>query len=177
MSNVKGQRLNVQHGFTLVEMVVYVGILTLVILLVTSFMFYLHYANSQTQGDREVLESARRALENMVYEVNGARSIYTPTTTASQLSLETLRYIPAGESTTYIDFFICDTTRLCLKKESQNPIYLTPDSVNITSLAIAQINANNSPSVKITLAMTFKNPTNNLIQSVSLTQVASLRNY
>ncbi len=163
-------------GFTVVELIIYITILSLILLLCSSFIFYFTQSNAQTKGDREALENTRRALEEITYEISGAKGIYTPTTTANQLSLETSRYVPIGENTSYVDFFICGT-RICLKKELQNPIFLTSDTVQISNLTFTQISINGSSSIKTNITMNYKNMFNNLSQSVNLTSTASLRSY
>jgi type II secretory pathway pseudopilin PulG len=163
-------------GVTFLETLVYVTILAMVLLLVSSFIYYFVKSNNQTKGDRELLQSAQGAQDQMTYQISGATGIYTPTTNANQLSLETLRYVPTGESTTYIDFFLCGT-RICLKKESQNPIYLTSDTVNVTGLTFTQISTNGSISVRINVVINYKSPMSGLSQSVNLTSTASLRSY
>lgn len=165
-----------EPGFTFVEVLVYIVILSLVLLLISSIIFYFMQSNNQSKGDREAVENARRAMEIMAYEISGAKSVYTPTTTASQLSLETSRYLPSGEATTYIDFFVCGT-RLCLKKESQNPIFLTADSVVINSVAFNRIVTNGLNSVKITLSLSYKTPPSGLSESTTTTTTVSLRSY
>ena len=54
-------------------------------------------------------------MDIMVREIKEAKSVYTPTTNSSQLSLETINYLPVDEENTYIDFFLCGSS-LCLKK-------------------------------------------------------------
>ncbi len=161
-------------GFTLLETIIYIAILSLILLLVSSIILYFIQSSSQTKGDREALENARRTLEIITYEINGAKGVYTPTTTLNQLSLETSRYLPTDESTTYIDFFICGS-RICLKKESQNPIFLTGDTVQVNKLEFTQISTNGSTSIRINLIISYNNNINGLQPSVNLTSTASLR--
>lgn len=163
---------SMNKGFTLVEIIIYLAILSLVLLLIASVVFYFYNTNKQTTGDREALENARRVLQEITYEINGAKSIYTPTTTSSQLSLQTERYLPAGETDGYIDFFVCGT-RICLKKESQSAIFFTSDTVQVDSLVFNQIASNFNTSIKATITLHYKNST----QSVTVTSTASLRNY
>ena len=176
---VNGQMSKVkcsQSGFTLLEIIIYFAVVSLVLLLTSSFIFYFMRADYQTQGNREVLDNARRALEIISFEVNGATGIYTPTTAATQLSLETPRYLPQVETTTYIDFFVCGT-RLCLKKESQSPIFLTSDTVQVNSIAFTQISINGAMSIRTNLALQYKNTLGALQPAVTLYSTASLRKY
>ena len=178
ISNFKFQISNYakNRGFTLLEIVIYIAILSLVLLLVSTSIFYFIQSQAQTKGDREVLENARRVLEAITYEINGAKSIYTPTTTQNQLSLETSRYLPDNETISYIDFFLCGL-RVCLKKESQSPIFLTSDDVQVSNLAFTQVTTTTSNSIKINLTMNYINTINGRQPSVSLTSTASLRSY
>lgn len=166
---------SMNKGFTLLEIIIYVALLSLIALLVSSVVIYFTNANNQSRADREVLENARRVLEEVTYEVAAAKSIYTPTTTQNQLSLETSKYLTATETTTYIDFFICGW-RVCLKKEGQNPIYLTGDTVRVSSLTFNQVFINSSPSMRIAVTLNYKNTINNFQPSITFTSTASLRN-
>lgn len=165
-------------GFTLIEVIVSVAIIALILVLLSSFIFQLNFSSIRSKADREVLENTRRMLDQMTYEIKSAKSVYVPTTTASQLSLETLRYLPAAEQTTFIDFFICGTD-LCLKKEGQNPIALNPDTIAVTALTFSRIANGANSSIKISLSTNYKNPGNDLASTatVTLDSTVSLRNY
>jgi len=165
-------------GFTLTEVLVYVAILSIIILAVSGFLAWTMRTNTKVKAMRETQDNARRAMEIMTYEIKEAKSIYTPTTTSNQLSLETTHYLPGGENTTYIDFYLCGT-QLCLKKESQNPIALTSDRVEVNNLIFSQIITGETPSVQIDLGINYKNPQNRpeYQASVNLKSTASLRSY
>lgn len=170
-----------QRGFSTLEVLVSMAIFSFILLAIISFVFWLNITNLKAKADANTLENARTMLDVLAYEVKGAKSIYTPTTTASQLSLETLRYLPAGEDATFIDFFLCGTatTDICLKKETQNPIILNSDKVKVTDLSFTQITNGARASVKITLTVENKNPTNETSHSssVTLNSTVSLRSY
>lgn len=161
-------------GFSLVEILVSVALFSMILLAVFSFLSSMNISNQQTKADREAGENAKRALEVITSEIRSAKSIYTPTTTASQLSLETFRYLPSGETVAFIDFFLCGSA-ICFKKEMQEPIAITSDSVQVTSLAFTQISTGSSPSVKVDLTVSSSNAGNS--SSISLTSSASVRSY
>ena len=147
--------LNFKKSFTLTEMLVYVAVLAIIVLAVSSFFLWTTRSNTKTRAMREALDNSRRAMEIMSSEIKEAKSIYTPTTTSTQLSLETTKYLPAGEETTYIDFYLCGT-QLCLKKESQNPIALTSNRVEVKNLVFSQIITSSTPSIQINLKIDYK---------------------
>jgi len=179
ISNFKFQISNSRSGgFSILEVLISIAIFSFILLTVMSFVFWMSSSNVKTKADADVLENAQRIMDTITYEVRGAKSIYTPTTTATQLSLETLRYLPTDETTSYIDFFVCGTS-ICLKKESQSPLPLNPDSVQVTSLAFSQVQNGSTPSIEVSLTMAAKNPSGQIGSSASVTlqSTIALRSY
>jgi len=174
MKKIKNKK---KSGFTLVEILVYIGILSVLVLAVSSFILWSVRSNAKTKAIRKTMNDARRAMEIMSYEIKEAIGIYTPTCSSSQLSLGTSKYLATGEQTSYIDFFICDQ-KLCLKKESQVPVALTSNETEIDNLTFTQIGVDFS-SIKIDLTMNYKNPQNRseLEASVSLSSTVGIRPY
>ena len=171
--------LNFKKSFTLTEMLVYVAVLAIIVLAVSSFFLWTTRSNTKTRAMREALDNSRRAMEIMSSEIKEAKSIYAPTTTSTQLSLETTKYLPAGEETTYIDFYLCGT-QLCLKKESQqNPIALTSNRVEVKNLVFSQIVTDSAPSIQINLRIDYKTETARPEYQASFitTSTISLRSY
>jgi len=165
-------------GFTIIEVLVSVGIISMMLVLFSSFFTQMYALNAKTTAYREVSENAKKVMEIIAYEIKGAESVYTPTTSASQLSLETYRYLPGGEDISFIDFFVCGAA-LCLKKESQAPIPLTSDTVEVESVAFSQVITGGFPSITIDLTLANKNPNNNPNENyeTQLVSTVSLRKY
>lgn len=166
-------------GFTLIELLIYVSVLTLIVLAASSLFLSTIKSNRRAKAARETVNNTRRAVEVMTHEIREAKSIYTPTSVLSssngQLSLETTKYCPEGEITTYIDFYLCEQ-RLCLKKESQNPIAITSDKVEIENLEFYQVATS---SIQISLKVNYKSlstrPEDQF--SINTTSTVSLRVY
>lgn len=161
------------------EILIYIAVLSVIISVVISFLLWAGYSSAKARALREVLDNSRKAMEVITFEIKGAKSIYTPTSDTAQLSLETGRYLPQGENSAYIDFYLCDN-RLCLKKESQDPIALTSDRVEIKNLEFTLISATSTvPSVQINLRIDYKNPQNRpeYRASINTTSTVSFRSY
>ena len=171
-----------QKSFTLIEILVYIGVLSIIILAIVSFVLWFLRSNTKAKVMREVLDSARRAMEIITHEIKEAESIYTPTSVfdshPGQLSLETPKYLPGEERTSYIDFYLCDN-RLCFKKESQDSIVLTTDNVEVSNLVFTEITTGDISSIQVDLKIDYENPANRpeYQASVNLKSTASLRSY
>ena len=135
-------------GFSLMELLVYLSIMSFLLVSIVSFVMWMNNYSLQAKASSETLENARTALDVISYEIRGSKGVYMPTTSDSQLSLETTHYLPDNENSTFIDFFLCGAA-VCLKKESQKPIALTPDSVDVTNLSFTQIDNNSSSFIHI----------------------------
>lgn len=166
-----------KQGFTLMEILVYIAVLAIIFLAVYSILILVVNFNIKIKAIREVVDNSRRVMEILSYEIREAKSIYFPTSTSTQISLETVHYLPEGEVSTYIDFYLCEK-RLCLKRESQTPIALTSDGVEVNDLKFSQI-ATTTPSVQIILKIDYKNPHHRpeLEASIITTSTVSLRSY
>jgi len=165
-------------GFTLIEILVYIGVLIIIVAAIFSFLTWSILSSTKARVMRETSDSAGRAMQIIIYEIKAAKTVYFPTSTSTQLSLETIHYLPEGEKATYIDFYICGT-QLCLKKESQNPIALTSDKVEVTGLVFTPVATGLIPSVQIEIEIDYKNPYNRpeYQAPVNLKSTASLRSY
>ncbi len=165
---------NSKKGFTLTEVLVYILILSLIFLAISSFFVWVTRINNKLRATREVLTNLQRVMGYMRKEIIAAESIYTPTTTQEQLSLETKRYLPEGEDTTFIDFYLCEK-HLCLKKESEEPFVLTSDKVEVNNLSFTQIGTS-PPSLQINLEISSKTYPH-YPSTVNITSSVSLRSY
>ena len=158
-------------GFTLVEMLIYIATLVFVVGTVTTILLWMVRANNQVHVRNEVLENVEHALSVMTNEIREAQSLYTPTMiTPSQLSLQTLKNPPAGETSTYVDFFLCGT-RLCVKREFQNPQAITSEKIGIQSLEFTQVQTGTASSIRIEVEASY------LTALATMQITASLRAY
>ena len=183
MKKFEFKKVNAGHkkdsGFTLMEILIYIAVLAVIISIIFSFFLWASHSSAKAKALREVLDNSRGAMEIMALEIKGAKSIYTPTSDTAQLSLETGRYLPEGESSAYIDFYLCDD-RLCLKKESQDSVAFTSDKVEVKNLEFSLISVTSTvPSIQINLKIDYKNPQNRAEYqaSINTTSTVSLRSY
>ena len=170
-------------GFTLPEILVYIAILFVVLTSAISLVMWVIQASGKTKSMREVTGNAQRAIDVMAYEIKEATSVYTPVSSfgshPGQLSLETIKSLPEGETNSYVDFYLCGA-QLCMKKESQDPIAITSDRVQVNSLVFYHIvTAPGISSVQINLQISYINPASRpeLASSINVNYTAALRSY
>lgn len=177
------KRKKKKSGFTLTEVLVYISVSSIIILVIASFFLWTNRSNAKSKALREVLNNSKIAMETMTYEIKHAESVYSPTSVFSsstgQLSLQTPNYAQQNETTSYVDFFICED-RLCLKKENQEAMVLTSEKVKINNLKFFQVNTGTSTdSIQISLGINYVAPSDKpeYQASINTTSTISLRHY
>ena len=152
-------------------MLIYIVTLVIVIGTVTTILLWMVRASNQVHVRDEVVENVEHALASMTSEIREAQSVYTPTMTApSQLSLQTRKNPPPGETSTYVDFFLCGA-RLCVKRESQAPQAITSEKIEVQSLEFTQVQTGSAPSIQIAMEASY------LTASATAQATVSLRAY
>lgn len=162
-------------------MVVYIGLVVIVAGLVINFALSLLTSYGKIQASKEAMNNAQVALDAAVREVKHASKVYTPTgafspTDPGQLSLETPLDPPAGEASTYVDFYV-DNNKLYLKRESQSALALTSDRVKVKNLTFTRLTPPNAPeAVKVQITVGYNAPAGSALDvSTTLNATASLR--
>jgi len=166
-----------KQGFTIIEFVVYIAVLAILGGAISTLFLWTLKAHTKAQVLQETTSSAQLAMDRVMHEVREAESLYLPTTTATQVSLETKTSTPPGETLGYIDFFLCGEA-LCMKKEEEAPLALTPNTVEVTNLSFTTISTDTDfPSLRVFMEVRHKNPNNRpeLEAVVPITSTASLR--
>ncbi len=173
---------NKSAGFSVLELLISIILFSLILMAVLGTYLSMSTNSAQAQVDREVQENARNILDSITYEIRSANSIYTPTTTSGQLSLETTRYVSAGDRTTFIDFFRCATS-VCMRTDSATlPLVINSKNIWASALTFTQINNGGKPSVKVDLTLNYlkSNSTSGniaLTSTVTVSSTASPRSY
>ena len=166
-----------KQGFTIIEFMAYIAVLAILGGMVSTLFLWTLKAHTKTQVLQETTLSAQLAMDRIMHEVREAESLYLPTTSATQVSLETKTSTPPGETLGYIDFFLCGEA-LCMKEEEKAPFALTPKTVEVTNLFFTAISIDTDfPSLRVFMEVRHKNPNNRpeLEVIVPLTSTVSLR--
>ncbi|MBI2643913.1 MAG: type II secretion system protein [Candidatus Wildermuthbacteria bacterium] len=169
---------NKEKGTTILEVAIYIAVLAIIVAAVGSLLLWAIRSQTKARVLKETTLYASNAMDAMTRKIREAQSIYEPTTSLNQLSLETAANPPIDESSTYVDLFLCDT-RICLKREGENPVPLTSEELEVQTLEFREVTTTFIPSVEITLEAQYKNPSAKpeLTASARIVSTVSFRAY
>lgn len=142
-------------GFTLTEVIVYIGLLGGIAVFVGNFLIHTTSVYHRARAEREVLSNGRLLLETVQETITRARRVYVPTsrfnTNAGQLSLLIAANSTPDHDTLYQDFWI-DNGRMWMRQEGGVSSPLSASSVRVTRFYLERIvQGLGKEAVKITL--------------------------
>ena len=159
------------QGFSLMEILIYIGVLSIIVLVLSFYIVWSVHSTNKLKTMREVFFNARRPIELMTHEIREAKSI-SPASTETYLSLEKI-------DGSYINFYLASST-IYQQTGSEAEMALTSNNVEVRNLDFEIIaTGTNTPSVKIRFIVDYKNPANRpeYQSSFEATTTASLRSY
>jgi type II secretory pathway pseudopilin PulG len=139
-----------KKGFTLVEMILYVSVCSILLLTISTFLSFLLGARIRSQAITEVNQQGFRAMNMMALTVRNGRSVETPLVgdTTSSLSLTT------KDSLLNPTIFDVASGTLRIKEGSGVPIPLTNSRVVISNLSFQNLSATTSSDRIIRISFT-----------------------
>ena len=167
------------RGFTLTEMIVYVGLFSVILVITVSFILDVLGVYGKVQTKKAVVNEGESALNAMLKEIETSQSVYTPTSVfgsaSGALALKTAHNIPSDETYGFTDIYL-DNGKVWLKREGQSSLSLTSDRLLATALTFAHLDAGtNYESVKITINLESRFGKGNLKSTASFTSTATPR--
>ncbi len=132
--------MNKKCGFTLIEMVIYIAILSIIVTLVVSSILAMSKSLSSIQSSRKINNFAETSFERLVREIRFADSVDTLGSTfgvnPGYLKLNTIN--PVDEIPTTIEFYI-NGTDLMMKEGVGVSEDITPSALSITNLVFYDV--------------------------------------
>jgi len=179
----RGTFFNFLNGFTLIEMVVYVGVVVIIVSSIMIFGISTIRTGTKIKYNADILDSGRRAMEMMNYEIKKSKSVYGSTSVFAinpgQLSLEQVSTSTPGETNGFVDFFQCGDS-LCLHRDGADPIRMIGDQIRLTNLVFKQLSNSTSspPSIQIKVRLEIGTSSSAFAtSSIDLSSAANLRGY
>lgn len=171
-----------KRGFTLMEVLVYISLFSLVLVFLVQFLAVILRENTKDASREEVSASLLHAITVIDSEIRNATDIYTPTSifgaSSGQLSLTTVRALPADENITYVDLFVSDDERLCMRRDTAAAECLTSPRLRVTQLEFKRLTPSDGPeSIQTQLALEYVSAKTDLQAPASIQSTATLRAY
>ncbi len=139
-------------GFTLVEMILYVSICSILLVSISTFLSFLLEARIRSQAITEVNQQGFQVLHVMTQTVRNGRSIQTPTigNTSSSLSITT------GNTLLNPTVFDSSSTTLRITEGSNIPFPLINSRVKISALTFQNVSSTSSIEKIIRISFTLE---------------------
>jgi len=140
-------------GFTLIEFLIYVGIVATILVVMSGFFWNIIFGNIKETSYQEIQQNGRFALTKITQEIKKAIGINSP---LPGFSSNTLSLAMADASSTIFDLV---DGRLRITQGSQGPFELTSDQVRVSNLLFTNLSYPNTPgTIRMEMTIGYLNP-------------------
>ncbi|MFA6254410.1 MAG: prepilin-type N-terminal cleavage/methylation domain-containing protein [Patescibacteria group bacterium] len=140
-----------RDGFTLIELIIYLGILSIILVSMSYLMLDILGGQTKIYGNQDVNQNLRFISNYLIKDIRAASDI-------NSLSADTLVLVMPGEDITYN--FDSAEDRLTRQLGSNEPVQLNSDRVEITGNFSDLSYLNKAKEVGVYLVIFYKNPDN-----------------
>ncbi len=175
LSRANGQRgftlsrANGQTGFTLIELIIYIGLLTVMVLVLTEIFLTILENQSSSQDTSNVAIDGRYIYSRFIYDVNRAQAIISPSSYSSPSASMTL--VINGQN--YI--YSLSSNNLTLTEPSG--VYrMNSQGTLLTSLSFTKVGTTSAkPTMQMSFVIKGITPVNGIINQEAFQTTAGLR--
>ena len=144
-------------GFTLIELVIYIGIVAVILIVLFNFGWEIIYLNVKSQAWREVQQNSRLAMEKITESILGASTVNSPlpgnSTNLLSLAMQDLNLDPT--------IFEIKADKLTITQGGTGPYQLTNNRVKVINLQFTNLSYQDAPgTIKVQLTIEHVNPNN-----------------
>jgi len=140
-----------RRGFTLVELIIYLGILSIMLVSMSYLMLDILGGQTKIYGNQDVNQNLRFVSNYLIKDIRAAQNI-------GSLSADTLVLVMPGDDITYS--FVADGKKLTRQLGSNSPVQLNSDRLEIVGNFSDLSYFNKAKEVGVYLAIMYKNPDN-----------------
>lgn len=126
-----------QKGFTLVEMVLYVAICSILLATISVFLSFLLEARVRSQAITEVNQQGFQVMSLITQTIRNGRSIEVPAISTSSSSL----FLTTKDSLLNPTVFYLSSSTLVIKEGTKSPVSLTNSRVQVTDLLFENVSS------------------------------------
>ena len=170
--SIKKKQRNSQSGFTILELVLYIAIVSSILVVISEFAFYSLAGNIKSRAVQEVQQNLRFTLNRIAYEVRNGEDINEAGSTLGS-SLGVLHI--NGDIDANDKIFNLSSTALMIQEgDPGTPVAMSTDEVEVTNLTFERFpDTGMIRDVKISITAQYIDPSNR--QETTLTTSANLR--
>lgn len=144
--------LSSQKGFTLVEMILYVAICSILLLTISSFLSFLLGARVRSQAITEVNQQGFQVMSLITQTIRNGRSIQVPSIGTSSSTLA----VTTGNVLLNPTVFDMSSTTIRIKEGSKIALPLTNSRVRLSGLTFQNISSGSSTEKIIRISYTIE---------------------
>ncbi len=126
-----------KKGFTFIELLVYIAIITVLLTMIISLYFALARSRQKQQSTMEVEQQGYAAMSILTQTIRNAQTVSTPSPTASSSSLALVTYTASTSPTV----FRLTASSLEITEGSSTPVWLTSPQVVVSNLLFLNLAA------------------------------------
>lgn len=146
-----------RNAFTLIEILIYLAIISLILVMVVNFLWSIVFGNIKESSHQEIQQNARFVLTKMTQEIKKATAINSPLFGEPSVNSLSLSMADSGLNPTIFDIF---DGKLRITQGSQQ-FYLTSDQVTISNLRFTNLSYQDTPgTIRIEMTVEYVNPEN-----------------
>ncbi|MEK7576418.1 MAG: prepilin-type N-terminal cleavage/methylation domain-containing protein [Patescibacteria group bacterium] len=135
-------RNKIAHGFTLVELIIYIGIFSLIVVGLMSFALSMTIARTKTYVGQEVTANARVALDIITQKIHAAQGVnVVGSTFKTDPGVLSLEMADVSKNPTIINLNANDG-RLQIKEGAASEVFLTSREVQVKNLIFRNLTQN-----------------------------------
>lgn len=155
--SLQGSPLTIMKGFTIIELIIYIGIVAGILLVFFNFGWEVVYGDVKSQTIREVQQNSRFTMEKITESILSASGINTPLngnfSDSLSLEMQDLNLTPT--------VFEVSDGRLIITQGSNTPYQLTNNRVRVSSLQFSNLSYENTPgTIRSEMTIEYFNPAN-----------------
>jgi len=146
INNMKKNIFSNIFGFTLIEIIIYISIFSMIVFSISYFMNMLNNSRVHNQNILEVEDQGESIIRNITYKIRNAKSINNPTAGNSESSLN----LEMADSSINPTIYSITNGVIYIKEGTGTNIALSNNKVNISGLTFTNEGAMDKPgSIKI----------------------------
>jgi len=150
------QKKQKNPGFTLVELILYIGLSSILLLVISLFLTTMLSARVKQQTISEVDEQGLQIMQIITQNIRNAEAVNSPTPGNSDSTLN-LSVLDASKNPT---IFNLNQNTLQIKEGSESNINLTNSKIDLSSLNFENLSRDGTPGmIRISFEMSYKNET------------------